>query len=402
MAFSLRHMGRYDLAACLTYIAYAGSSVAVPVVLVEIAGDLNFPLNSGGQGAGGALQISRSIFMVLAMVLCGFAAGRWGKRLTIGSSVIVMALGVGLAALAPSYGIIVLALAAAGFGEGIIEGLSTPVIQDLHRENEPGRYINFCHGFWSIGIVLMTFVTGLLLVRGVSWRYILAGVAAVSVLLALCFLLPEKRNVFTDETADFKTTWERTKQILSSGPFWIFFVLMFVGGGAEFGLTFWASSFVRLNLNGTAAQGAMTTLIFSAGMIAGRLGSAALIPQKHLFRLLLCSAGAGAAVSLALPFVHTLWLGMGLFLLLGVACAPLWPSTQSYCTDRLPRLDPTVVYIILSCAGTPGCGFVTWILGELGDRFTLRYSVLAVPVCLALFVTLLALERLRKGPQTER
>ena len=402
MAFSLRRMGRYDLAACLTYIAYSGSSVAVPVVLVEIAGDLNFPLSSGGQGAGGALQISRSIFMVLAMVLCGFAAGRWGKRLTIGSSIIIMALGVGLAALAPSYGIIVLALAAAGFGEGIIEGLATPVVQDLHREDEPGRYINFCHGFWSIGIVLMTLVTGALLIRGVSWRYILAGVAAVSVLPALCFLLPEKQKVFTDEAVDFKTTWARTKQILSSGPFWLFFVLMFVGGGAEFGLTFWASSFVRLNLNGSAAQGAMTTLIFSVGMIIGRLGSAALIPQKYLFRLLLCSAGAGAAVSLALPFVQTLWLGMGLFLLLGVACAPLWPSTQSYCTDRLPRLDPTVVYIVLSCAGTPGCGIVTWILGELGDRFTLRYSVLAVPVCLALFVTILLLERLRKGPQTER
>ena len=93
---------------------------------------------------------------------------------------------------------------------------------------------------------------------------------------------------------------------------------------------------------------------------------------------------------------------MGLFLLLGVACAPLWPSTQSYCTDRLARLDPTVVYIILSCAGTPGCGIVTWLLGELGDRFTLRYSVLAVPVCLGLFVTLLLLERLREGPRTER
>ena len=402
MAFSLRRMGRYDLAACLTYIAYAGSSVAVPVVLVEIAGDLNFPLNAGGQGAGGALQISRSIFMVLAMVLCGFAAGRWGKRLTIGYSVIVMALGVGLAAFAPSYGIIVLALAAAGFGEGIIEGLATPVIQDLHREDEPGRYINFCHGFWSVGIVIMTFVTGLLLVRGVSWRYILAGVAAAAVLPALCFLLPEKRKVFTDETADFRTTWERTKEIMRSGPFWLFFVLMFAGGGAEFGLTFWASSFVRLNLNGTAAQGAVTTLIFSVGMIVGRLGAAALIPQKHLFRLLLCSAGAGAAVSLALPFVNDLRLGMGLFLLLGVACAPLWPSTQSYCTDRLPRLDPTVVYIILSCAGTPGCGIVTWILGELGDRFTLRYGVLAVPACLILFVTLLLLERLRKGPQTDR
>ena len=83
---------------------------------------------------------------------------------------------------------------------------------------------------------------------------------------------------------------------------------------------------------------------------------------------------------------------------MGVACAPLWPSTQSYCTDRLPRLDSTVVYIVLSCAGTPGCGVVTWILGELGDRFTLRYGILAVTVCLALFVGVLVFERLRKGP----
>ena len=120
MGFSLRKLGRYDYATYATYIAYSSCSVIVPVLLIEIAQALNFPLESGGQGAGGALQIGRSLFMVIAMIFCGFAAGRWGKRLTVGTSVLLMGLGIGLAAIAPSYGVIFLALAFAGFGGEIV------------------------------------------------------------------------------------------------------------------------------------------------------------------------------------------------------------------------------------------------------------------------------------------
>ena len=395
MSFSLRKLGRYDYATYATYIAYSSCSVIVPVILIEIARSLNFPLESGGQGAGGALQIGRSLFMVIAMIFCGFAAGKWGKRHTIGWSVILMGSGIGLAALAPSYGLIFLALAIAGFGEGIIEGLSTPVIQDLHENDEPGRYINFGHGFWSIGIVMMTLLVGLLLNLEINWRYILTGVALCALPPALLFLLPEKREVFKCEKVDFATVWSYTVKILRSGRFWMFFALMFLGGGAEFGLTFWASSFVRINFNTTPMQGALATLIFSVGMIIGRLGSAAVVPQKRLFHLLLCTAGSGIAAGILLSLVTNLWCAYLLFLLLGVSCAPLWPSTQSYCTDRIPELDSTVVYIILSCAGTPGCGIISWLLGKLGDHFSLRISVLLVPLCLLLYVTLLLFERFR-------
>ena len=96
MGFSLRKLGRYDVATYATYTAYSSCSVIVPVVLIEIARTLNFPLESGGQGAGGALQIGRSIFMVAAMVFCGFMAGRWGKRLTIGYSVLLMGVGLSI------------------------------------------------------------------------------------------------------------------------------------------------------------------------------------------------------------------------------------------------------------------------------------------------------------------
>lgn len=395
MSFSLRKLGRYDYATYLTYISYSSCSVIVPVVLIEIARTLNFPLEAGGQGAGGALQIGRSLFMVLAMVFCGFAAGRWGKRATIGTSVILMGLGIAIAAVAPSYGVIFLALAVAGFGEGIIEGLCTPVLQDLHENDEPSRYINFGHGFWSIGIVMMTLLVGALLNLKVDWRFILGGVALFSMLPALMFLLPDKQVVFKKEKVDFATVWGHSVKILRSGRFWLFFLLMFLGGGAEFGLTFWASSFVRMTYHSTPMQGAMTTLIFSVGMIIGRLGAAAVIPQKYLFHMLLITSCSGIAAGVLLPFAPSIWAAYGLFLFLGVACSALWPSTQSYCTDRLPFLDSTVVYIILSCAGTPGCGIMTWLLGKCGDSFSLRWSILLAPLCLVFFAALLLFERFR-------
>ncbi|MBQ9753322.1 MAG: MFS transporter [Lentisphaeria bacterium] len=395
MGFSLRKLGRYDYATYMTYISYSSCSVIVPVVLIEIARTLNFPLESGGQGAGGALQIGRSLFMVIAMIFCGFAAGKWGKRATIGTSVILMGLGIGTAAVAPSYGIIFLALAVAGFGEGIIEGLCTPVLQDLHEDDEPSRYINFGHGFWSIGIVMMTLLVGLLLNLKVDWRYILGGVALFAMFPALMFLLPEKKNPFKTEKVDVATVWQHTLKILKSGRFWLFFALMFLGGGAEFGLTFWASSFVRMTFDSTPMQGAMATLIFSIGMIIGRLGAAAVVPQKYLFHMLLGTAGTGIIAGLILPFAPSIWAAYGLFLLLGLACSALWPSSQSYCTDRMPFLDSTVVYIILSCAGTPGCGIMTWLLGKIGDNVSLKWSMLLVPLCLLVYVAVLVFERLK-------
>lgn len=393
MSFSLRKLGRYDYATYATYIAYSSCSVIVPVILIEIARSLNFPLESGGQGAGGALQVGRSFFMVVAMIFCGFAAGKWGKRLTVGGSVLLMGLGIGIAAVAPSYGIIFLALAVAGFGEGIVEGLCTPVLQDLHEDDEPSRYINFGHGFWSIGIVIMTLLVGFLLNMEINWRWILTGVALCSLPPALLFLLPEKKQVFKTEKVDFATVWGHTVNVLKAKRFWIFFGLMFLGGGAEFGLTFWASSFVRINFSATPMQGALATLIFSIGMIVGRLGSAALIPAKYLYHLLAFTSAGGIIAGVLLSLSPSIWGAYALFLLLGVACAPLWPSSQSYCTERMPQLDSTVVYIVLSCAGAPGCGIISWLLGKYGDIFSLRISILLVPVCLLFYLLLLLFDR---------
>lgn len=373
--------GRYDYATFLTYFAYAAGSVVAPVSLVAMARDLGFRLEEGGMTAGGALHLGRTTAIVIAMLLCGFWAGRWGKRRTLGFSLILMGIGMGLCAFAPSYGMVFLALAVAGIGEGVIEGVATPFVQDLHSE-EPGRYVNFSHAFWSIGVLVTVLAAGALLAAGVSWRLVISAVAALAVIPAALLFWPARpEHAYPEQTQqlDPQTVWGQVRFILHIPRFWLFFAAMFVAGGGEFCLTFWSASFIQLHFAASAWVGGVGTACFAAGMALGRIGGGYWVGQQHLKAFILYSAVAGVLLSLFLPQTTHLGLFLALLFLVGIATAPFWPSIQSYCADRLPEADTTLLMILLACAGIPGCGFATWLMGYIGDRGGLGIAFYLVP-----------------------
>lgn len=390
--------GRFDYAAFLTFATYAASSLAIPVVLVEMADDLRFPLLEGGMATGGSFQIVRSLAMCASMVFAGFAAARWGNRRSLGVAVGTMGVGLLLCAAAPTYLLVLPALLLAGLGEGVVEGLGTPFVQDMHRD-DPGRYVNFTHGFWSLGTFAFALLAGAALVGEAGWRAILAAVGALALLPVLLLFLPSRTPYPERAQADPPArTWARLVELLRTRRFWLYFAAMFFAGGGEYCLTFWSTSFVRLNFGTGAFVGALGTAAFSAGMFLGRTGFGSFVPQRHLKRLVVSVGLFGTAVSaLVVPFaLHAGALPPGavkplLFLLLflcGVGSSPFWPSIQSLCVDRLPRLDSTLAFIVLSCAGVPGCGFFTWLMGLAGDRFGLARSFALVPLSYLAMVAL--------------
>ncbi|MGN1364675.1 MFS transporter [Victivallis vadensis] len=378
--------GRYDYAAFSCFIAYACCSLVVPVCLVQLAQSLGFPLGEGGKGAGGALQLGRSIPMVAAMLFCGFAAGRWGKVRSLGVAMVLMSVGIGLAAIAPAYGLLFAAVAVAGLGEGVVEGLATPVIQDLHIDDEPGRYINFSHSFWSVGVVGTVMLAGLLLYCGVSWRFVLAGACVISLVPAFLFLLPYHGPQKPDrqEQLHWTTVSGHALELVKTPRFWLFFAAMFLAGGGEFCLTFWVSSFIQLDYSASALMGGLGTAFFAGGMIVGRMVSGFLVSQEKLRHLVVGCAVAGTLLGLFPPLLSAdmIWILFGLLFFLGIATGPFWPSIQSYCVDRV-KGDSTMIFILLSCAGVPGCGFFAWLMGVVGDRWGLRDSFFLVPACYA-------------------
>ncbi len=388
--------GRYDYAAFWSFFCYAGCSLSIPVALVTMARALGFPLESGGMGAGGMLQVVRSASMVAAMLGCGFAAGRFGKRRTLGWAVALMGSGVVLCALANSYLPLLLALLAAGLGGGVLEGIGTPFVETLHRR-EPGRYVNIAHSFWSVGIFCCVLGVGALLAWGVSWRIVVAGSGLLCV-IPVWLLLNERgvRRRYPEEASglSYADVVRRSAAIARSPHFWWFFFIMFLAGGVEFGLTFWVASFIQLDFSAGAWAGGVGTAMLAAGMFCGRYGSGVLVRQHRLRRLVVGCALAGLPVTVAMLLVGPGMLGVlfALLFLAGICVGPFWPAIQVYCTDRLPQLDSTLIYIYLSCAGIPGCGFFTWLMGAIADRWSLRAAFLLEPLTLALLAAALVAE----------
>ena len=389
-------LNRYDHAAYWSFFCYSGCSFAIPVVMVELAAALGFPLKDGGMSAGGMLHVVRSATMLAAMLICGFVAGRFGKRRTMGAAIVLMGCGIVAAALTRSYLMLVTVILFAGFGEGLIEGIGTPFVQCLHTE-ESGRYVNIAHSFWSVGTFCCVLGIGALLEYGANWRLVVAGTGALCAIPALLLFAPS-RTKYPEEPArpHGADVWKRSVDIFRTPRFWLFFAGMFFGGGMEFCLTFWAASFVRLEFAAGAWAGGVGTAAIAAGMFAGRIFAGMLIRQKNLWHLLVACALAGMPVLGGVFLLQPGQLPL-LFLLLflgGICVGPFWPACQVYCTDRLPRLDPTLIFIYLSCAGIPGCGFFTWLMGLAGDRWGLRNAFLIEPATLVLVALLLTVERL--------
>jgi MFS family permease len=386
--------GRYDYAAFMSFFTYASGSMIVPVALVSLARELGFSLEAGGMSAGGALAVGRSAAIVAMMLLCGFLAGRWGKRRVFGAAIVLTGIGLGLCAAAPVYSVLFVSLMVVGLGEGVIEGLATPFVQDLHPA-EPGRYINFAHAFWPIGVLVTVLVSGVLLTLGVSWRVLLGAVGVLSLIPAMLLLIPYKGRPYPDhpEPLHWTTVRDRALLILTRRRFWLFFTAMFFAGGGEACLTFWSASYIQLNYTAAAWAGGVGTACFAAGMILGRTGWAYIIRQHQLHKLVVISALAGTLVTLSLPLLAHMGVFFGVLFAAGLATAPFWPSVQSYCSDRMPAADTTMLFILLSCSGVPGCAFFTWLMGYIGNvSGGLGRAFYLVPACYLILAGLIGWE----------
>lgn len=367
-----------DVAACIAFLAYSASATVTPIVLVQVRRELGFGLADGG-----ALEVGRSALIFLTLLGSGFLAAHFGKARSLGLSLVLLGLGMGLYSRAESYGMLLIALALAGVGGGVVEALINPLIEELHR-SESGPYLNIINGFWSVGVLITVLLGGEQITRTGEWRPIVQAAAGVSLIAGMLFLVlrnagPPKQKTSMGHVLGHKL------EILRNRGFWLFTALMFFGGAAEGSFTFWSASYVQLVHGGSARAAGWGAGLFSLGMILTRFAGGWWGKPQRIKGFVRASMWMGLGVSVAFPFLPQGPLfGLGLFLA-GVSVASFWPSLQSLAVDRF-HLDPTALLILLSCGGIAGFSFSSWLVGLLAEGMGLAKAFGAVPI---LFLILL-------------
>ena len=391
---------KLDYAAALGMFVYASSVVATPIILLRLASDLSF-----GLAEGGGIEAVRAGFLLAILLASGAAAVRFGKTRSLAAG--ALTLGVGLLAygIAPAYGVVLAAMILVGLGGGILEALINPLVQDEHPDDS-GRYLNIVNAFFSVGVLSSVLVVGDLLTRGVSWRLLVSGIGVLALVSGVLFLIwgsgtthhrgsayqrgsaHHRDTRGTQEGGRVRGPWQHAKAILREPLFWLYSVAMFCGGGAEGAFTFWSASYIQLHFQTLARAGALGTAAFAAGMVVGRLASGRFVPQERLSTLIISSAVIGVVASLGAWATGSTAGFFAIVFVAGLSIACFWPSIQSHAAATIP-LDSTMLFILLSCAGIPGFGLTSWIMGLVAESHGLRTSLLVIPAELALLAVVM-------------
>ncbi len=230
-----------------------------------------------------------------------------------------------------------------------------------HVEKAERIYImSSCHGMWSLGGMVGSGSSAMLIALGVDPRIHLSLLAILLIALTWYWLrpalaaVPEGRD---DDNGGSKFVWPTRDLLLMIG----IGLTVSLGEGVAFD---WSAVYLRDTLGAPAQIAALGFTCFSLTMMAMRFTGDVLIPRFGERNLLLFSAGLTVLALLVIIFSFTPTIGILGFLLLGAGVA-LGAPILFNAAARVPGLAPgagLATYATFSfvgfLAGPPVIGFV--------------------------------------------
>jgi fucose permease len=318
----------------IVYVSFI--SLGLPDGLLGVAwpairADMGQPL-----AAVGVVTITITVCAATSSFFAGSVVKRVGTGVVVAASCLMTALALVGFSISPSFVWLVLLGIPLGLGAGAVDAS----LNHFVAAHYSSRHMNWLHGFWGIGATTGPLIMGWALASPTGWtlgaRTIGLMQLALAVMLWLTLSLwsrenatPPKDDAAHGAASAFKPV-STLAQWLAPATF-LFYV------AAEMGTGLWAASILVTDRGVPLAQagvwvsvyfGSITAGRFGVGLIANRLGN------RRLVRLGIAVAACGAALFAAHGLVGSL-ASAGL-ILMGLGCAPVFPSLMHETARRFP------------------------------------------------------------------
>jgi len=337
-------------------------------------------------------------YFVLAVVYAigslggGLLTERIGRRVVLSGSAVLMGVGLGLQAVAPSWVLFVAAGIPAGIGSGAIDGGMSGLVLAVSR-NRPGRAMNALHLFFSVGALSSPFVVGRLVVGGVPWQDVLIATAVVAVVIGVLFArqsIPSGRRTRRSaallaaagaslELADPATTqasavepieWRR--DLRAALPLIALGASIATYVASEIGVSSWLVRF----LASASVETATTALaIFWGGLTLGRLLSIRIADRLPPVVFAAACAVVAGLLLFAAVLVPDQSLAIALFGAVGLAYGPIYPMIMTVAGALYPHRLAAVTGT-LAASAVIGAVFYPPLIGLLSDSVGIGIGLL--------------------------
>jgi len=332
---------------------------------------------------------------VPAQLVSGWLNERFGQRLVIGVSLLMLALGLFGATLSHYMPLTLGCMAFAGLGDGVLVVAGNVIVAQSFTRRRASA-LNLLNVFYGVGAIAGPALASVFL--GL-WGTAMPALWFLSALAAMLVLLVP--GLPTRAAADIEEALPAQSSIYLSPVLWTLSILLLLYVGVEVGTGGWIATYMQLTADFRPEEAALTASIFYMSLTGGRLVAAALAARLKSSTVLL--------LSLLLAVVGGIVLAIGVgngaitfvsFVLLGVSFGPIYPTTISM-VPVLFQSNAGKAFSLAITVGSIGGIILPWLQGKLLESVgvgTLSVTVVAAAIGMLLAFWAIGLMTRRSRP----
>ena len=307
--------------------------MAVPGTLTDISDSLSVSIPQAGQ-----LITAGAILMGLGAPVFATVVAGWDRRRLLALSLLWYGLLMGLCALAPSYGVLLVLRVLAVVSPAVFTPQAAASIGLMVPPAQRGRAITFVFMGWSVasvmGMPLSAWIGG-----AFGWRWAFALVALLAVLSAAWVW-----RVMPNGIRPAALSREAWGQTLGSAPLMLALGVTLLSGLGQFILFAYFAPYLQQTLSTSATTLSLMFLWFGAFGLLGTLGLTRWVDRVGAPRAVLSTLGL-MALSLALwPLGrHALWAQALVMVPWALGCFAANSAQQARLVQLSPALAPATV-----------------------------------------------------------
>jgi len=327
-------------------------------------------------GTGGNIFFGQYVGFLIATLLTGIIADKYGLKVVMVFAGICLFIGVGGYSSLSSASLLFASLFIVGLGLGAFELGPNATIVNIYKEQK-GLYLNLMAVMHGLGSTIAPLFAGWLLNQNVSWRTIyrwdlLLIVTFILFSIFLRFPKPQEKSAL-----DFKSITRTAFK--DQIPLYYLIIMLYVA--VEIGLASWLVVYLQDIQNLSVAFSNQTLAVFFAMIMLGRLLGGFFVQRFGYLRSILLASFI-SVISLAIGIFTDLYIFLPLT---GLFFSIMFPTITAAVSDTHHENVNTLLGVLFTFAGLGGT-FGPWVMAWGSEFFGLQ-----IGFSLALIMSILTL-----------
>ncbi|MBI3169394.1 MAG: MFS transporter [Chloroflexi bacterium] len=338
-------------------------------------------------GTGGNIVFSEYIGFLIATLITGILADRFGLKLVIVLAGVSLVIGVGGYSSLSTPFLLSASLFIVGLGLGAFELGPNAVIVSLYREHK-GLYLNLMAVMHGLGSMLAPLFASLLFSMDASWRTIYRW----DLLLIAIFLIASMFLRFPKSEEKSALDFRAIPKIAFNPPMPFFYGAMLFYVAAEIGLASWMVLYMQDVRGASAATSNNYLALFFGMLMLGRFIGGFIVKRLGYLRAtLIASLLATLSISIGI------FSGLAVFIpLTGFFFSIIFPTLTAAVSDAEHENTNTILGVLFTFSGLGGA-LGPWLVAWSGELFGLQTGYTAnILLCALTALFIFILNRGRK------